>query len=76
MVSLLIALNVEERVAVPELGLPRPAQGDGGGLTVPHQHLPGGELHVSRARSPVQTSEAGGSSRSLTVRMVILLIIN
>ena len=72
--SLLIALDVEERVPVPELGLPGPAQWDGGGLTVSHQHLTSRELHVSRARSPVQTGQALGTSGSLKVRMVRTLL--
>ena len=44
-VSLLIALNVEERVAVPELELPGAAERDGGALAVSDQHLPSGVFH-------------------------------
>ena len=41
MVRLLISLDVEERVAVPHLGLPRRAQWDRGRLAVPDQHVAG-----------------------------------
>ena len=73
MVSLLVALDVEERVSVPELGLPRPAERDGGGLAVPDQHLASGELHVSRARPSVQSGLAGGTSRSLELTLMSLI---
>ena len=53
-VGLFIALNVEEGIAVPHLGLPRPAQGDGGGLAVPDQHVPGAVHQVGRAGQPVR----------------------
>ena len=64
-VSLLIALDVEERISVPELLLPRPTQRDGGGLAVSDQHLPGGIFHITRAGPAVQTSLAWRTSVAL-----------
>ena len=39
MVGLLVALDVEEGVSVPHLGLSGLTQGDRGGLTVPDEHM-------------------------------------
>lgn len=65
MVSLLVALHVEEGVAVPELVLPGAAERDGGGLAVTHQHLPGGVAHLRLARRPVQPLQPGGARPAL-----------
>ena len=58
MVGLLISLDVEERVAVPHLGLPRRAQWDRGRLAVPDQHVAGLVNQVGGASQSVQTLDA------------------
>ena len=65
MVSLLVALHVEEGVAVPELVLPGAAERDGGGLAVAHQHLPGGVAHIRLARRTIQPLQPGGARPAL-----------
>ena len=46
MMSLFIALNVEEGISVPELELSFPAQRNGGGLAVADQELACGILDI------------------------------
>ena len=70
MVSLLIALNVEERVAVPEPELAWSTERDGGGLAVSDQHLPGGVFPLTRAGPAVLPILAGRTSSSLKIEIL------
>ena len=58
MVGLLVALDVEEGVSVPHLGLSGLTQGDRGGLTVPDEHVSRLINQIGRTSQSVQTLDA------------------
>ena len=68
MVRLFIALDVEEGVPVPHLGLAWAAEGDAGRLGVPHQQVAVHELDVGVAVLAVEASEAGHAGVALDDR--------
>ena len=65
MVGLLVAFNVEQRVSVPEHDLAVPAPGDAGGLTVPHQDVPGQVVQVTATVLSIAPLHPRNTRRSL-----------
>ena len=65
MVRPLVALDVEERVPVPQLLLPLLAEWDAGALTVPDQDVAGEVVELAAAAEPVATRLPGYARGSL-----------
>ena len=65
MVRPLVALDVEERVPVPQLLLPLLAERDARALTVPDQDAAGEVVELAAAAEPVAARLPGYARRSL-----------
>ena len=65
MVSLLVALDVEQGVSVPKFRLALVAQGNGRRLTVPHEEVASPVIQVRLAVLPVPSRGARNARRTL-----------